>query len=115
MKHLQLTCLGVNLILVPALYQNNGRTALSLYCEDGEPFADIAVNIVEASLNADEFCVHSWDMPSEMGDELLNTGFFADTKKTVQVNHVTAPIWKITSKELLSQVTTLRQEYESKQ
>lgn len=96
-----------NLILQPELYGNK-RIAFRLMCEDGEPYGALTTNIVEATLDDDEVCIPSWNLPKPLLDSYLASGRFVDTGKTVPTGYVEAPVWRVTCPELLAAVARLR-------
>jgi hypothetical protein len=97
-----------NLILQPDLYRNQ-RIAFRLICEDGEPYGALTTNIVEATLEDDEVCIPSWNLPEPLLSSYLASGRFVDTGKTVPAGYVEAPVWRVTCPELLAAVGRLRQ------
>lgn len=73
----------------------SGRLAISLVDEeDGEPIATLTVNDPETTLRADEILVKTWSENEEIAKVMAATGWFEDTGRRVQLNHVTAQVWR---------------------
>lgn len=86
------------------VYHTNQRTALSLVCgDDFEPYADLTTNVVHAQLADDEVFVASWNVPDDVLEALLETGWFVPVR-TLATGYVSGPVWKIQSAELLARM-----------
>lgn len=110
MKPNVIESMGEKLTISIGMYHNL-RTAIELTCEDHEPFATFSSNIAEADLADDEFCVPTWKMPEELLNDMLASGKFADTGRTVATGHVIAPIWKIKCPDMLKAADDQRQKF----
>lgn len=63
---------GEDLYLVIAKYQNNGRTYLGLETQDGEPFADITINLSDLEIVNNNFVFLSGDLSNELKEFLID-------------------------------------------
>ena len=82
-------------------YQANGATAITLMCDNGEPYGHLSVNVdgVSDALPKGSFVVshnvNDWENSAEMQKQLLH-GFFEDIGETVSYGYVTGqPVWRI--------------------
>lgn len=98
---------GENLVVLPLIYVN-GRIAIQITTEHGEPYCTLSSNVVEAVLLEDEFCVPSWNIPHEFLEKLLAVGIFQDTGKLFPTARVVAPVWRLSCPEMLEKVLQLR-------
>ncbi|GLC98116.1 hypothetical protein Tamer19_75250 [Cupriavidus sp. TA19] len=92
------------------VYQINRRPALSLVCaDDDEPYANLTANVVHAHLADDEVFVAAWNLPEDVLEALLVTGWFTPVRM-LATGHVSGPVWKIPSAELLAWIADARAE-----
>jgi hypothetical protein len=79
-------------------YACNGNLALQAYTEDGEPFADVSVNITGA-LGAEEgndhVCVDVNNLPMASFGEIVKAGVLIPTGRQAQSGFCTYPIYKV--------------------
>lgn len=83
-------------------YHSNGRMAVYLITPNGETLATISSNVVEADLEEGEFCVpvHNLDRKDpqfgkSLLDDLVDSGLFEDTGRTIRSGFVVMPVWRI--------------------
>ncbi|ANI18875.1 TPA: hypothetical protein NI671_005674 [Pseudomonas aeruginosa] len=88
------------------LYKNFG-IALQVWDEESLPYCTLSVNIPDALLKTDEFCVN-WDVDEDLAQQLLATGRFKDTGLTCTAGHAVAAIWRLVCPELLEHVRQQR-------
>jgi hypothetical protein len=74
---------------------SNGRQAIELITEDGEPMAVATVNVPEVVLAKDEAIIKNYSENEGILKVLVNAGIVKDTGETVQTGMVTCPIVKI--------------------
>jgi len=92
------------------VYQSNLRPALSLVCaDDFEPYADLTANVPQEHLADDEVLVAAWNVPDDVLEALLVTGWFRPIR-TFATGHARGPVWKIQSAELLAWIADARAE-----
>ncbi|CAN7777427.1 hypothetical protein LJR296_007766 [Cupriavidus necator] len=90
------------------LYQSNLRPALSLVCaDDHQPYADLTTNVPQEPLANDEVLVASRNVPEDVLEALLVTGWFMPVR-TFATGHARGPAWKIQSAELLAWIADAR-------
>jgi len=86
--------LGERLKLVEGQY-GNGRLAIQLETENGEPYTTLTVNLPNAPLLPGEFFVKTWDIESEeVVSAALKSGIFVDTGARVPTGYVQAEVWR---------------------
>jgi len=75
----------------------NGRLAVMLHTNEGEPFATLSRNIPQLEIDDDEFFVGWYDLTPAMVEDLKACSFFADTGKRAQPegSHVELPVWRM--------------------
>ena len=88
------------------LYKNFG-IALQVWDEESLPYCTLSVNIPDALLKTDEFCIN-WDVDEYLAQQLLATGRFKDTGLTCTAGHAVASIWRLVCPELLEHVRQQR-------
>ncbi|MFJ2456305.1 hypothetical protein ACIOWK_32175 [Pseudomonas protegens] len=88
------------------LYKNFG-IALQVWDEESLPYGTLSVNVPDALLKTDEFCVN-WDVDEELAQKLLATGRFKDTGLACNAGHAAAPIWRLVCPDLLKHVRQQR-------
>src|SRR4051812_43317042 len=78
-------------------YSHGGKTCLELYDQAGEYVTTLSTNLPEfnSMLGKDEFFAKTWSENEEIANHALASGLFLDTGRNVQVNWITAPIWKL--------------------
>tara|TARA_Y100001963_G_C6535164_1_gene332950 strand:- start:135 stop:482 length:348 start_codon:yes stop_codon:yes gene_type:complete len=77
----------------------NGRTAVMLHDEGGEPYAVVSRNIPTLDIDDDEFFVGWYDLTPQILSGLDECGFFEDTGRRIRPegSHVEIPLWKMKS------------------
>ena len=79
-------------------YANNNALALQAITEDGEPFADISVNIM-CALNSEErknhVCVDTNNLPRKSLEPLVKAGVLTDTGRMAPSGFVQYPIYRV--------------------
>lgn len=96
---------GETLTVMKAQYSDNGALCILILAANGEPYAKLSTNLhqedlVEGTLNAepDEIYVRfsGSDYMFELYDDLLKSGMFKNTGKTVQYGRgVYGHVWKV--------------------
>lgn len=83
-------------------YLNNDRVAIYIKSTSGERLAVASSNVIEADLEEGEFCVpvHNLDRKDpqfgrSLLDDLVDSGLFEDTGKTVPSGFVVMPVWRV--------------------
>jgi hypothetical protein len=79
-------------------YACNGNLALQAYTEDGEPFADVSVNVMGA-LSADDgkdhICLDVNNLPMSSFGEIVKAGVLTPTGRQAESGFCTYPIYKV--------------------
>lgn len=83
------------LTMVVAQYPNGRDAILIVGDETGERWANLTVNIPDASLGENEVIIKNWSENEFIAKAAFSTGVFSDTGRTIATGHVKAPIWKI--------------------
>tara|TARA_R100001594_G_scaffold7620_1_gene20463 strand:+ start:26551 stop:26898 length:348 start_codon:yes stop_codon:yes gene_type:complete len=75
----------------------NGRTAVMLHTNSGEPFAVVSKNIPSVDIDDGEFFVGWYDLTPQILTGLDECGFFEDTGSRIRPadSHVELPLWKM--------------------
>lgn len=83
-------------------YLRGHRVAIYVKSTSGERLAVASANVVEADLEEGEFCVpvHNLDRKDpqfgrSLLDDLVDSGLFEDTGKTVPSGFVVMPVWRL--------------------
>tara|TARA_Y100000034_G_scaffold121112_1_gene164933 strand:- start:596 stop:922 length:327 start_codon:yes stop_codon:yes gene_type:complete len=80
-------------------YVDNGRLAVMLHCQSGEPYAIVSTNISELPIEDDEFFVKWYDLNPKIMSDLIECKFFEDTGKAVSPaggeRDVVIPVWRM--------------------
>ena len=79
--------------IIKTQYADNNRIAL-LAKHNGENFATVTCNLPDYPLLPGEFTVKTWSENAWV-PQLLASGLFIDTGKTVPTGFVHAPIWRM--------------------
>jgi hypothetical protein len=74
---------------------NNGRIALLLVDDYGEPYTKININIPEMPLDDDEIVVKNYGENKGILEQLIAQGIVTDTGKRVQTGYVKSPVCKL--------------------
>lgn len=74
---------------------SNGRMAVGAEDKNGHAYGVLSVNLPNAGLEKNEFCVKNWSEGIELADKAYATGLFSDTGKTVSTGWVKAPVWRL--------------------
>ena len=80
--------------VITGAYRHDGRLAVELVHEDGEPVATLSVNMPESAhlLGEGEFFAKTWSENEEIAEDALASGIFRDTGRT-SGDLVNASIW----------------------
>lgn len=75
----------------------NGRTAVMLHTDEGEPFAVVSKNIPSVDVDDGEFFVGWYNLTPQIMTGLDECGFFEDTGSRIKPtgSHVEIPLWKM--------------------
>lgn len=96
LKHLaDITVDGEQLALGVVGRYPNGRMAIGAEDKDGCAYGVLSVNLPNAELEKNEFCVKNWSESMEFADKAYATGLFSDTGKTIPTGWVKAPVWRL--------------------
>ena len=79
-------------------YAYNGNLALQAYTRDGEPFADVSVNVMgalSAEEGKDHICLDSNNLPMSSFEEIVKAGVLTPTGRQAQSGFCTYPIYKV--------------------
>lgn len=90
-----------------AQYKNKRTALVAVDAESLERYGTLTVNAPEVELGDGEFVIKTWSENEDLAEVAFNSGFFEDTGKRAQFEHVTAEIWKISSKHSLSELMPL--------
>ena len=71
---------------------DNGRLAIQVICESGEPFGMLTVNFPDTFVGPREICIKNWSENEELAKLAFDTGLFEDTGRRAGV---LAPIWRL--------------------
>ena len=91
-------CFGIvyNVRLEKHMYENTGRTALTLVdADDGEQVACATVNLPEHKLGPGEIFIKTWSENEGMLEFLLKNHIVEDTGREVPTGYVTARVCKL--------------------
>jgi hypothetical protein len=72
----------------------NGKLAIQLRLDSGEPYATLSVN-TDDILSNDEFVAKTYSENDGLVEQFIKLGIFEDTGNTVQCGYVECPILKI--------------------
>lgn len=88
---------GIKVELHKTEYLNHRIAIQGLYREGGSvyPYGMLTVNIPDANIEKDEFCIKCWSENEEFYLAALKSGLFVDTKARIKTGHVLSPIWKL--------------------
>lgn len=76
----------------------NGRVAVILNCDDGEPFAKLSVNMSDDSdVRESEFAMKDYSENERIAAKVKRLGLFEDTGRTVSNGFVRVPVYRIPS------------------
>jgi hypothetical protein len=92
---LEWTC-NVSLLQYP-----NGRTAIQLNAEDGEPVATATVNVPTYPLGEDEVLIKDYAENAGMLESLTEAGIIEPTGITIPVGHVQTHICRLLETETM--------------
>lgn len=81
-----------------AEYFQNGRPAIQIVLEGGEPWGSLTVNLPGEGLEDGEFFVRAWGEGEGLARAALETGLFLDTGRRVRTGFVEASVWRLASK-----------------
>jgi len=84
---------------VELLEYPNGRTAIQLYAEDGEPVATATVNVPSHPLKADEVLIKDFAENEGMLACLSDSGIIEPTGETIRVGHAKAHVCRLLQTE----------------
>jgi hypothetical protein len=73
----------------------NGRLALLLECENGEPFTNATVNLPDEPLAPDEIAVHDYGEHTGVVDFLVENGIAQPPHRYVPSGYVLVPICRL--------------------
>ncbi len=90
---LEWTC-NVSLLQYP-----NGRTAIQLYAEDGEPIATATVNVPNYPLGEGEVLIKDYAENAGILASLSNAGIIEPTGKTIPVGHAQTHVCRLLETE----------------
>ena len=79
-------------------YAYNGNLALQAYTKEGEPFADVSVNVMgalSAEEGKDHICVDVNNLPMASFGEIVKAGVLTPTGRQAQSGFCTYPIYKV--------------------
>ena len=62
---------------------SNGRTSITLVCQDGEPMATATVNLPDVLLNPDEVCIKDYSENKGILAALQQAGIVSDVHETL--------------------------------
>ena len=88
-QFLQWTC-NVSLLQYP-----NGRTAIQLYAEDGEPVATATVNVPSYPLGEDKVLIKDYAENEGILASLSTAGIAEPTGKTIPVGHIQTHVCRL--------------------
>ena len=74
---------------------SNGRTAIELICEDGDPMCVASVNVPALALAKDEVIIKNYSENEGVLEALIHAGIVSDTGETVKMGFVECPIVKL--------------------
>lgn len=80
----------------------NGRVAVLLQDAQGMPFDHISANVVGYPMEEGEFAIKNYSGHQNLGQAIIDSGFFEATGKTVLTGYVELTILKL--KEVMSPV-----------
>lgn len=92
---------------ITAELYSNLRIAIQVWEPSGEPYCRLSVNLPEAEVGDDEFCLNrevSWPIRQQM----LATGRFVATERSVKAGFGASPVWKVACPALLQVVADKR-------
>lgn len=85
---------GRKLKMTAGAYRN-GRMAVRVEGEQGEPWGMLTVNIPDLPLKDNEILVKTWEESQGLREPALASGHFVDTGVRVPINRVAAEVWRI--------------------
>lgn len=88
--------LNENCTVIYNQYDCNGRTAIELICEDGEPMAVATVNIVDENIMDNEVIIKNYSENNGILDALINSGIISKPVSTVNVGFEKGYVCKFT-------------------
>jgi hypothetical protein len=68
----------------------NGRLAVQLFTDEGEPFATLSTNIPDVGLGANQFFMKDWSENAPVAAAVRGLGVFRDVGHRVATGYVTA-------------------------
>jgi hypothetical protein len=87
---------GTEVYLDFSAHYSNGRICIQVLDKaDDSPWGKLTVNMPEAELEENEFCIKNWSENVEMAAGAFSTGRFEDTGRSVQSGFISAPIWRL--------------------
>jgi hypothetical protein len=74
---------------------SNGRQAIELICENGEPMCMATVNVPALALAKDEVIIKNYSENEGILEVLISAGIVKETGETVKMGFVECPIVKL--------------------
>ena len=75
-------------------FYENGRTAITIICDDGDQFGVLTTNLSDQPQGEGEIFVKTWSENAVLREPILALGIFEDTGKRVPTGFVEAEVWR---------------------